>query len=503
LVSTSVPALTILYHPDLSRVGERSWLNDPGGGERVRLSRAYPAFIAAGSTTPAPLRDPHLSRHPVWLQPHANGRMTITVDRDATATRIDGDTLIGRQELDHDMLERGIVIELAKRVVLLLHHVALREPKETDDLDLVGSSSAMHAVRRQIRKVASHDVPVLIRGESGTGKELVAAAIHRASRRADGPFVAVNMAALVPSTAASALFGHTVGSFTGATSASDGFFGAADGGTLFLDEIADTPAEIQPALLRALDSGEVQPLGSGNAVKRDVRLVAATDADLEGLVARGHFRLPLLQRLAGYPISLPALRQRRQDIPVLLLHFLQQHLAAVDKLDRLEHGDKPWLPAPLVSWAALAPWPGNVRELRNLAQRLVIDWCEAPRIEMFDGIARHDAVSPEKETAEPREASVSSGRRRLRDISEDEVVKALREHEYRPGPAAEMLGIARSSLYALIDSSNQIRKAAELETRTITEQLADCGGDVRAAAIALEVSERGLRLRMRQLDIDS
>jgi len=506
VLEAPVPIVSILHHPDVRRVGERSWLNDPGSGGRVRLSRTHPAFGARGAPDSAPLRDGRLSRNPSWLEPHADGSMSLHVDADASSVRVDDEPFVGTKKFTSSMLAQGVVLELAQRVVLLLHTVAPVEEVDSDDMELVGHSAAMSAVRAQIRKVGSHDVPVLIRGASGTGKELVAAAIHGASNRADRSYVAVNMATLVPATAASALFGHTRGAFTGASEASEGFFGAADGGTLFLDEIGDTPAEVQPALLRALESGEVQPLGSGVALRRDVRLVAATETDLDRAVTEGRFRLSLLQRLAGYSIHLPALRERRQDIPLLLLHFLRQQLDAVGKLERLDATDKPWLPAALVTGAVLASWEGNVRELRNFAQQLVIDWADAPHIEMDDRIGAVLAPASMRRGADEGApvgvVSEAQSRRLLRDISEDDVIDALRKHDYRPGPAAEALGVSRSSLYALIDSSPRIRKASELARAEIGRHLELHEGDVRAAARALEVSERGLRLRMRQLGME-
>jgi len=447
--------------------------------------------------------------------------MHIDPGQAATTLRIDGRPAAESHTAGPADLERGVVLELAGRVVLLLHSVTPLTV-DVDDFGLVGRAKSIAEVRAQIRRVAGHAVPVLLRGESGTGKELVAAAIHRASERAGGPFVSVNMAALVPSTAASAMFGHRKGAFTGAVQDSPGFFGKADGGSLFLDEIADTPADVQPALLRALDSGEVQLLGSEDVLHRDVRLIAATDADLEAAVEEGRFRLPLLQRLGGYELRLPPLRERREDIGRLLIHFLREHLADADLQDRLAckaRGANPWAPATLFARAALAAWPGNVRQLRNAARQLVIDWGDAEHIELDPSTDRlfpptspaslqPPSATPASATptsATPAGATPRSGsdapRRLLRDISEETVIEALRRHNYRPGPAASELGVSRTSLYALIESSDRIRMAGELEADEIRGQLDAHDGDVAKAARSLEVSERGLRLRMKQLGI--
>jgi two-component system, NtrC family, nitrogen regulation response regulator GlnG len=503
------PVLTILWHPDVARVGERSRLNDPGGKGRVRLSRLHPAFGPPAGLDATPLAVPHLSRRPLHLDILPSGAVRVCPEADATALRVDGRPLSEERLVSPEELVRGVVLELARRVVLLLHAIPPVEREERDTHGIIGHSQGICEVRAQVERVALHDVAVLVRGESGTGKELVAEAIHRMSTRRNGPLVSVNMAALVVGTASSALFGHEKGSFTGATGASDGLFGKADGGTLFMDEIGETPDSVQPALLRALESGEVQPVGAAVPVRRSVRIIAATDARLEDAVAAGTFRLPLLQRLAGYELHLPPLRERREDVGRLLLHFLREQLARIGKADvlarRVDH-ERPWLPAELVTRAALAPWPGNVRELRNVVQKLVIDYGSEIQVGMGAAV---DRLLPEP-GAEARTAAVevpeseaagSGGRRLLRDIPEDQLIDAFKRHDYQPGPAAKELGISRTSLYALIESSDKLRKAGELSSDEIGQSLAAAGGDVRLAARTLEVSERGLRLRMKQLGL--
>jgi two-component system nitrogen regulation response regulator NtrX len=239
---------------------------------------------------------------------------------------------------------------------------------------LVGQSAAIETLRGEIEAFAAVEAPVLLLGETGTGKELVAQGIHAASRRHRGPFVSVNLGAIPPSLAASELFGAARGAFTGAVQAQDGFFRKAQGGTLFLDEIGETPQEVQASLLRVLEAGEIQPVGAQSALRVDVRVLAATDADLEQRVQAGTFREPLLHRLAGYSIRLPPLRERRDDVGRLLVHFLRQELAATGELDILDR-DSPhllWIKPALVVRLARYDWPGNVRQLRNNIERLMI-----------------------------------------------------------------------------------------------------------------------------------
>ena len=227
---------------------------------------------------------------------------------------------------------------------------------------LVGDSPALRQVRALVERVAPTEARVLITGESGTGKELVAAAVHAASRRADRPFVTVNCAAIPRDLVESEMFGHERGAFTGATERRMGRFELADGGTLFLDEIGDLSAEAQAKLLRTLETGELQRLGAEGTMRVDVRVISATNRRLEDEVAAGHFREDLFFRLNVFPIHLPPLRERLEDLPALV-----SHLAARARPRQAVT----FTPAALEAMAAYG-WPGNVRELANLIERLSI-----------------------------------------------------------------------------------------------------------------------------------
>jgi two-component system nitrogen regulation response regulator NtrX len=220
----------------------------------------------------------------------------------------------------------------------------------------------MRAVRALVAQVAPTEARVLVTGESGTGKELVAAAIHRASGRARGPFVPVNCAAIPRDLVESELFGHERGAFTGATERRLGRFELADGGTAFLDEVGDLGLEAQAKVLRALESGEVQRVGAETTHRVDVRVVAATNRDLEAAAGRGEFRLDLFYRLNVFPIRLPPLRDRIEDLPALATH-----LAA-----RLRPLQPPRITPGALAALAGYRWPGNVRELANVVERLTI-----------------------------------------------------------------------------------------------------------------------------------
>jgi formate hydrogenlyase transcriptional activator len=246
-------------------------------------------------------------------------------------------------------------------------NLALREQIDRESMfeDIVGSSEALRKVLRQVARVAPSDSTALILGETGTGKELIARAIHKRSKRADRAFIGVNCAAIPTSLIASELFGHEKGAFTGATQRRLGRFEAANGGTIFLDEVGDLPPEIQIALLRVLQEREIERVGSNKPISIDVRVLAATHHDLEALVAEGRFRQDLLYRLSVVPIQMPSLRERREDIPLLVEYFIGRFGKKAGKKFRT-------IDKKTVGLFEFYQWPGNVRELQNVIERAVI-----------------------------------------------------------------------------------------------------------------------------------
>ncbi|WNZ66047.1 sigma-54 factor interaction domain-containing protein [Myxococcus sp. MxC21-1] len=221
------------------------------------------------------------------------------------------------------------------------------------DLGIVGHGEGIHRVREDIIRVADLAVPVLIRGETGTGKELVARAIHASGPRRAGPFVSVNLGALAKELVAAELFGAQRGAYTGASRDREGYFRAAEGGTLFLDEVGEAPPEVQAALLRVLETGEIYPVGGHTPVPVDVRLVSATDAHLEARIQERTFKAPLLHRLAGFEILVPPLRERREDVGLLFLHFARQELEAMGEGGQLTSAD------PRAEPGCPRPWPSG------------------------------------------------------------------------------------------------------------------------------------------------
>ncbi|MFO0661921.1 MAG: sigma 54-interacting transcriptional regulator [Polyangiaceae bacterium] len=254
-----------------------------------------------------------------------------------------------------------------------------RDAQRRGAREILGRSAAMVALLAQIERVASLKVSVLITGETGTGKELVASALHHRSRRADKLFVTQNCAALPDGLLESELFGHRKGAFTGANEEKKGLFEIADQGTLFLDEIAELPLSLQAKLLRVLQEGELRPIGSTTPRYVDVRIVAATHQDLKALVAAGKFREDLYYRLNVFPLKVPPLRDRKEDIPILAGHFLSSFSREIGKTTG---GFAQQTMEAFLSYE----WPGNVRELQNEIQRLVI------QVD-FDGIITPDLLS--------------------------------------------------------------------------------------------------------------
>ena len=303
---------------------------------------------------------------------------------------------------------------------------------------IIGKSAALESVLEQVKQVASTDSTVLIEGETGTGKELIANAIHNASQRVGRAFVKLNCAAIPLDLLESELFGHEKGAFTGAIAQKIGRFEMADKGTLFLDEVGDIPPALQPKLLRVLQEQEFERLGSGRTHKVDVRLVAATNRDLAKMVARGQFRSDLYYRLNVFPVLLPALRERREDIPALVTHFVTLFSRRMGKpVDSIP-------PETMAAFQGYS-WPGNIRELQNLVERAVI--------------VSRDGVLPNPLHKEQTELMIRSPHRTrsfqssltLEDSDRALIVETLEQVDWTvggPRGAAAKLGVKRTTLLA-------------------------------------------------------
>jgi len=305
------------------------------------------------------------------------------------------------------------------------------------DRELLGQSPALDEVRRLVQQVARTDTTVLITGETGTGKEVVARAIHRASARAEQPFVAVHCAALAESVLESELFGHERGAFTGAVARKRGRFELAQGGTLFLDEIGEIAEAVQVKLLRAIETRAFERVGGEERVETDARFVAATNRDLESAIRSGRFREDLFYRLNVVRIRIPPLRERREDVPLLAQHFLHRHGARMQR-GRVQLGES--AAEALMAYA----WPGNVRELENVIERALV-------------LSEGDEIGPDllpTEIRAPRGAADPIAQLRGRPLQEalDQLerallLQALEDNGYVQARAAEQLGLSKSALH--------------------------------------------------------
>ncbi|WP_103931385.1 sigma-54 interaction domain-containing protein [Bryocella elongata] len=294
----------------------------------------------------------------------------------------------------------------------------------------IGSSPRFQEVLADVRAAAPTECSVLLHGETGTGKEVIARAIHAASTRSRGPYVALNCAAVPATLFESELFGHERGAFTGAVQQTTGRILAADGGSLFLDEIGDMPLDIQPKLLRALQEKCFERLGSPRSIRTNTRVIAATNRDLAAMVEKGLFRADLFYRLNVFPISLPPLRERREDIQELSLHFLRECARAQGKTTLR-------LPDPLLHALRQYHWPGNIRELQNFIERAVI-------------VSQGDVLTPrESDMRKLAQKSQTAESGTLDDMEKQYILRILHETGWLVGGrrgAAAKLGIPRTTL---------------------------------------------------------
>jgi len=340
----------------------------------------------------------------------------------------------------------------------IAHDAKLRRPAKRIQAGfegIVGTSSALASVLQLVETVAPTESTVLIRGETGTGKELIARAIHGLSQRAARPIVSVNCAAIPPSLIASELFGHERGAFTGALQRRLGRFEVAAGGTLFLDEVGELPAETQIALLRVLQERQFERVGGTTAIRADVRIVAATNRDLEAAVAAGTFRSDLYYRLNVFPIDIPPLRERKEDVRELSVHFLERYASRAGKTIRT-------VDSKTMELLEAYPWPGNIRELQNVIERSVIG-CEAEELSIDESsLIRQATPQPaiQQLSGGPRPTAdvgtVAKGQKAaatLEEIERDAIVRALNATNCvvgGPHGAAKLLGLKRTTLQARI-----------------------------------------------------
>jgi transcriptional regulator with GAF, ATPase, and Fis domain len=339
---------------------------------------------------------------------------------------------LARRQMEEDLRERLIEIQRLK-LELERENLALRQEVQIlfEHQEIVGSGPAIKKVLQQVEQVARTTSSVLLMGETGSGKELVARAIHRLSLRQKKPLITVNCASLPPSLIESELFGREKGAFTGALTRQAGRFEIADGSTLFLDEIGELPLELQGKLLRVLEEGRFERLGSTRTIRVDVRVIAATHRDIKKEAALGNFREDLYYRINVFPIEIPPLRERAEDIPLLVWAFVNEFSERMGKKIRT-------VTRKTIESLQRYPWPGNVRELRNVIERAVIVSSEEVlqvQIPLLAEADHHSTIT-------------------LEEAEHQHILGVLEKTRWRikgPRGAAEILGLKPSSLYTIME----------------------------------------------------
>jgi len=392
---------------------------------------------------------------PLYVDDTLIGALTADAFEPSAFDNLDQDFLMGVSAVAAAQMRiAGLIDALEKNAQRqgLIASDLMRDIQLRQGTQLIGTSPEMIHLKREIELVARSDFTVLLLGETGVGKELVVRAIHAASDRSDSPMLYLNCAALPETLADSELFGHTRGAFTGAGRERTGKFELADGGTLFLDEIGELPPALQPKLLRAIQEGEVQRVGSNQTIRVDVRLLAATNRDLEKEVRAGSFREDLYHRLNVYPITVPPLRQRQEDIPLLAGHFCEL-------TERRLGLNSVRLSAESLEALINYPWPGNVRELENVISRAILKAAgrspqEEPIVIRPGHLGSDLAISsapdrPPERTPPSFSETVRSMREAVEDFQRHLIRETVVRHKGNWAAAARDLGMHRSNLHHL------------------------------------------------------
>ena len=482
--SPALLGLTIAWHPELDRVGEQ-FIGTCSEGV-LEVSRFLPIFAKPGKSGLA-LGHGGISRDPLQIVRGRDDSIDIRLPHSRMVVEVNGEEIHTSASLTREQIDAGVVLGLGRTVLICLHWMRCL-PKNNPVAGFLGVGHGAIKTRDLIRQAAATESAVLLLGETGTGKEVAASAIHAMGRRAAAAFVCVNMAALNESLAAADLFGAAKGAYTGAHAARNGLFAEAQNATLFLDEIGNTPASVQPMLLRVLENGEYRPLGATRDQHSSARLIAATDQDLYG----DSFNQALLRRLESFLIHIPPLRARREDIGLLMVNLLRNASVA--------GAASVTLPASLVSHFINYDWPGNVRQLSHVLKRMLLAM-ENGEVPVFDSLVNVVSLRVTNSgtpivAAAPR-TNAPPTRKKLADISEEDVMQAMEHSHWTIQGAAEELGISRPSMYKLLDAHSQIRHAEAIPSEEIRQTLAASAGDLERCASALKTPYEALRRHLR------
>lgn len=480
-----VLSLGVVWHRDQSYIGASAPLQFDRSN-KAALSRLTPNFSKIETNNAAPLLDQHISRAPVLIEKLSPDEFAIIPPTSPMRISVNGRPIREKTLATLSELGEEIVVTLANSTILCLFKASAQRPQPGDnDYGLRGISKEITLLHHTIRRIAKTRSSVLIRGETGTGKELVAKAIHIESDRAKKPMLSVNMATLSSSLATADLFGVKRGAFTGATADKKGLFEQADSGVLFMDEIGDTPRDVQPMLLRTLESGEIRRVGDNKVRMVNVRIITATDRSLESQKDEPSFSQPLLRRLENFTIHLPPLRQRRVDIGLLAKTFfsVHGHGGAPQNLDDISSNT--------ISQLVLHDWPGNVRELRNVIYQM--QYGQPLQL-------RETSPAPIDVEASTQAATLTNKPqyRHPSSISDDELVNALDSVEWVIKDAAAKLNVSRTTLYSMMSKSGRIRNIDDIPDDEITKIVGLYPNDLNFWAKSLRVGREALRKKIQK-----
>ncbi len=461
-------SLVILWHPDHKLIGLQSPCSFTSG-KILQINRFKPLFSSAENLEDTPLSDKRVSRSSIIIENLGKDNFQITPPESPMEVKVNGTFSRHSQTASLDDKNDLICITISNSIILGLCHLPCKQFRSSSN-SLKGISVPINHSRQLIERYAATDLPVMLIGETGTGKELAATDLHQNSLRSSKPFVSVNMAAIPDELAVSELFGSKKGAYTGSVNDQPGFFNEADHGTLFCDEIGDTPASVQPMLLRAIETGFVRPLGNDSDVKTDTRIITATDRPINEVGSSVQFSKPLYHRLSATQITMPTLKSRKVDIPLLLLHFLLESPLNEQKATDVSTD----FLLTLVNYE----WPGNVRELKNIANQILLG--EQPKLERID-------------TKNKKNSKKRSPYRSHRSITEKELLAALDNNCWQIKPAAAELLISRTSCYELIKNCGAIRRPKDIHADEIQEALKKYPKDIGSMCSTLRTTQSALR----------
>ena len=487
---------TVSFHPNVQCIGCRAVFELSNTAARFVIGRSTPMFCRSHSGDSCTLDELHISREAVILDWH-KGELCMQRSQGASRCMVESWELHDSHRFSKQQMLKGVSVLLGHSVVVILKLEAADSSLVSPDScsRIIGHSRAMMQLKEQILKLARTESDVLLRGQTGVGKDLVAAALHANSSRRAQPLTVVNMAAIPSGLAASALFGTKKGAYTGSNKSQLGYFRSAHQGCLFLDEIGDTPLDIQPQLLRALQQREIQPVG-GDVCKVDVRIFAATDAPVD---AKANFKAALHHRLAATEIQVPALQEHIDDVGTLLMHYLGAAARVQAKIPLLPY---PGMQATeLGRWALLFhrlnqyAWPGNVRQLSNFCTQIITQCSDnlqlpAAVVEALSDIGR---AGVDESCGNAQAVTMSS----ISDICFDE---AMIRNDFEISAVARQLAVSRQAVYRRVQRSQCYQLAADVTESKLRQLFREERGDIDAITHRLKVSKSALRSRLHCLD---